>query len=786
MIFRPKKRASEKMTPSEKQRVDRLKRQIKASTQNTLNYRLLYENGLMQVTDSLYSRTYRLGDVSYATATHEKRLDIIDTYAAGLNSFDAGTNFQLLIINRRIKDETLNNILYPTTGDQFDGYREEFNDIITNRFSESSQNFEIHKYITIAQEAMDREQAQIQLTDAGTTLANEFKSADIALTDMSGLDRLQVFSELLRDQPYLTFTYRDIALSGLDTKSFVAPGRIKFFEDKMAIDDRLAKVMYIRHYPTFMTDKLVRTLTTLGIELAITVQARPYDSAHALQRINTAHALINKEKLKNQRLAANQGVDGRLMTSQSTNDVGQATELWREEITEHDQKIFSGVIAIYFKADNDEDLRHYAQKIKMALRKLQVDLDEVYHYQEEALNTILPIGETFLNVKRDFMRDMTTGNLVTQVPFSNVDLHSASPTARYYGQNQLSGNIITLDRKKDLNTPSGVILGGSGSGKSMTAKGGEIIPTLLKYPDDRVLIVDPEDEYSDIGREFGAEIIDVSIGSATHINLLDLPDRDKLDSLDKDPEGNKANLLVSLFDGLLEEVSDGAFSVIDRVTRLTYERYDSPTLKEWYAVLKEQPEELAQKLALDLEVYMVGSYSLFSHQTNVNLNNRFVIFNLKKLTGKLKHFALMVIQDYIWNQVVNTKEAGITTWLYFDEIQLYFENEEQATFFNHMYSRIRKYGAIPTGITQNPETLTASAQGRKMLGNSQFKVILKLEDLDLAALKRIVKLTDEQLRYIEKPKDKGTGLIIAGNTIVPFENPIPRDTKLYQLIATDA
>lgn len=786
MIFRRKKRPSEKMTSSEKQRVERLKRQIKPSTQNTLNYCLLYENGLMQVTDDLYSRTYRLGDVSYATAQHEQRMDIIDTYAAALNALDAGSNYQLLIVNRRIKDETLNNILYPLTGDEFDDYRDESNRIIKSRFSESSQNFEIHKYITIAQEAADREQAQIQLSDAGMTLANEFKSADIHLNEMDGLERLEVFSELLRDQPYLTYTYRDIILSGLDTKSFVAPSRFQFREDKMVIDDRLAKVLFIRHYPSFMTDKLVRTLTTLGIELAITIQARPYESAHALQRINTAHALINKEKIKNQRLAANQGIDGRLMTSQNTNDVGQATELWREEITEHDQKIFSGLIAVYFKADTEEELRQYTQKIKMAARKLQVDLDDVYHYQEEALNTILPIGETFLNVKRAFMRDMTTGNIVTQVPFSNVDLHSSSPNARYYGQNQLSGNIITLDRKKDLNTPSGVILGGSGSGKSMTAKGGEIIPTLLKYSDDRVIIVDPEDEYSDIGQEFGAEIIDISIGSDTHINLLDLPDRDKLDSLDKDPEGNKANLLVSLFDGLLEEVSDGAFSIIDRVTRLTYERHTAPTLKDWYALLKEQPEDLAKQLALDLEVYMVGSYSIFSHETNVDLNNRFIIFNLKKLSGKLKNFALMVIQDYIWNQVVNAKGTGVTTWLYFDEIQLYFENEEQATFFNHMYSRIRKYGAIPTGITQNPETLTASAQGRKMLGNSQFMVLLKLEGLDLAAIKRVVKLTDQQLRYIEKPKDKGTGLIIAGNTIVPFENPIPRDTKLYQLIATDA
>ncbi|MCQ8264796.1 hypothetical protein NF419_02500 [Streptococcus suis] len=293
-------------------------------------------------------------------------------------------------------------------------------------------------------------------------------------------------------------------------------------------------------------------------------------------------------------------------------------------------------------------------------------------------------------------------------------------------------------------------------------------------------------DYSDIGREFGAEIIDVAVGSDTCFNLLDIPDKEKLQTGDRDPEGDKSNLLVSLFGTLLDEFGDEAVSLVDRVTKEVYQRYEKPTLKEWHTLLKEQPEPAAQQLALKLEIYTVGSYDIFSKATNINLNSRFIIFNLKRLSGNLKRFAMMVLQDFIWNQVVNARDEGITIWLYYDELQLYFEEELQATYFNHMWSRIRKYGCIPTGITQMPETLTGSPQGRKLLGNSQFKVLLKLEGLALQEVKRIVKLTEHQARYIERPKDKGTGLIVAGDAIVPFENPIPEESKLYQLIATDA
>ncbi len=317
---------------------------------------------------------------------------------------------------------------------------------------------------------------------------------------------------------------------------------------------------------------------------------------------------------------------------------------------------------------------------------------------------------------------------------------------------------------------------------------------------------------------------------------MDLPDMSQLKDEDSDPIGDKSNLLMGLFESILDEIGDVQYTIIDRVTRETYKRFSKlgkvPTLRDWHDILEEQEEPEAQELALKSEIYakgsqdvfahetnvditdrfvifnlkrltgklkpfamMVlalkseiyakGSQDVFAHETNVDITDRFVIFNLKRLTGKLKPFAMMVIQDYIWNQVVSS-QGKVTTRIYFDEVQLFFKEEAQAIFFTELYSRVRKYGAIATAITQNIETLMNKEEGRKLVSNSEFMILLKHKKSDLKALSKAITLTPTLTRYIEKPKSKGTGLIVAGQVVVPFENPIPKQTRLFELVATDA
>lgn len=778
------RKTAPKLSKAEKERAKRLKRTMTASTQNTLNYQWLTPDGLMTITNDTYSKTYRLGDTSYITATDDERIDVIETNADIFNSLDIDNDLQLLILNRRVESNSLKAIRYDLAQDGYDDYRQEYNTIIKDRFSQERNTFKVEKYLTITAQADQDHQARRILDDTANVIESQYSGLGISFKEMDGLERLLVFRKLLRKEAFLDFTYEDIALSGLSTRDFIAPNYLKFDKDHLRIDDSYARVLYVKQYPTFLNDKLIKNILDTGIELAISLHAKPYDTAAAIKKIKTVQSSVRREMIKSQKAAAKDGVAANLMVGGKATETSKETEKWTEELQDNDQKMFSGVMTIYLIADSLEELNNYTEQVQRSVRKNTVELDKCYLYQEEALNTILPIGVPFINVKRRFMRDMTTSNLATQVPFTNVDLRSNSPRAVYYGQNQLSKNAITVDRKKDLNTGSGCIFGISGSGKSVLAKGGEIIPTRLRYTEDQIIIVDPEAEYTDIGREFNAEVITIAPGSPHHFNLLDLPDKDKLQAEDSDPIGQKANLLSTLFENIFSEVSDDEFAMIDRVTRKTYAEIEQPTFKDWQQVLEQQPEDVAKALALKAEPYTMGSNDIFAHPTNVNMDNRFIIFNLKQLSGKLKPFALLVIQDYIWNQVVN-HQGKTTTWLYFDELQLYFKNKLQATFFTELYSRIRKYGALPTGITQNPETVLSTEEGRKLVANCEFLVLLKLKRTDLEALSQVIPLTPSLERFVLRPKAKGTGLIVAGDTIVPFENPIPENTKLYQLVATD-
>ncbi|WP_457778890.1 VirB4-like conjugal transfer ATPase, CD1110 family [Streptococcus uberis] len=778
-----------KLSKAEKQRKKRLNKLMKPSTQNSIFFTGLHENGLMHIAKNEWSRTYLLGDIAYNSSNTEDKVDTIDTYAEAINSLDSGNNFQLLVLNKRIETSSLEGVLYHSKGDGFDVYREEYNDMIGNRFSADSRNFKVEKYVTLSTLSYEEDQADVQLHEVGGGIADQFNELGITFTEMSGLERLKLMNWLLKHQDIFPYSYKDIALSGLRSKDFIAPGRIHFLEDKMKIDDFQAKVLYARHYPSFLTDKLIKNLTDIGIELAITVQANPYEPGEFTQKLQQAQSMVKVEMIKNQRDGAQQGVlDPELAVSGLARETNETTKRWKEETLENDQKAFSGIIAVYIMAEDANLLKINEEKVKTAGRRLGVIFDDCYYYQEEALNTILPIGHTFLDVKKDFLRPMTSANIATQIPFTNMDLQTDSPRALYYGQNQLSHNVITVDRK-ELNAPNGIVIGSTGSGKGTTVKTTEVIPTILEYPEDKIIIADPEGEYIKIAEAFGGQVIDISTKSKTHINLLDLPDTDEAliddEGVEIDVIADKSNLLMGLFESVLKELSDDHITIIDRVTTETYRKYENPTLIQWQEVLEAQEEESAKELATKAEIYTRGSLNLFAYETNVDLSNHLIVFNLKGLSKKLKPFALLVLQDYIWQQVVASQGVQ-TIRLFWDELHLTFRSRTDAIFFTELWARIRKYGSIPTGITQNIGTIVRYEEGKNLISNSEFMILLKHNIQDLEKLRQVLDVPDALVKYLTKPKSKGSGLIVAGSTIVPFENPIPKDTKIFDLSQTDA
>ena len=416
-----------------------------------------------------------------------------------------------------------------------------------------------------------------------------------------------------------------------------------------------------------------------------------------------------------------------------------------------------------------------------AARKNNCKMGYLDYLQEKAMNSTMPVGKNSIEIQRT----LTTASTGIFVPFTAQELFQEG--GMYYGLNALSRNLIFFNRKT-LKNPNGFILGTPGSGKSFSAIR-EIVNVLLST-EDEVLIIDPEREYAQLAKGFGGEIIHISAGSKAHINPLDIT----MDYADDDnPLLLKSEFVLSLCELLIggrNGMTAAQKTVIDRACKMTYQPYFSnpnknpvPTLKDFYKILKEQPENEAVSIALSLELYIEGSLSVFANPTNIDTNNRFIVFDIRDLGKQLKTMGILIVLDQIWNRITQNRALGKRTWIYIDEIYLLFQNEYSANYLFELYKRARKWGAIPTGITQNVEDLLVSDLARRMLSNTDFVMMLNQATSDRVELAALFNISNQQVSYVTNSQE-GQGLLFAGNAMIPFIDKFPTDTDLYAMMTT--
>lgn len=770
LLMRPK-------TSSKQKKAKPKKREVLPTTLNTLAYQGLFPNGLMQVSPHYFSQTYLLGDVNYQTVGLEEKEAIVEKYSDLINSLDDKTNFQLTIFNKKVNLEQFRkSVLYPLHEDGFDSYREELNRMMDSNLEAGENNFSAIKLISFGKSDQTPKLAYRSLSQIGEYFKSGLSEIDADFTLLQGEERVNYLADMLRGENHLPFTYKDLVLSGQTTKHFIAPVSISFkHKNHIEIDNRLLQIVYIRDYGMELGDKFIRELMQSDLEVVISLHAKGSIKSEAMTKLRTKKTLMESQKIGEQQKMARSGVYLEKVGHALESNIDEAEDLLKT-MTQTGDKLFDTVFLIGFFADNEEQLKQSLDIIKQVAGSNDLIIDNLTYMQEAALNSLLPFGK---NCLEGVSRSLLTSNIAVNSPWTSVDLQDAG--GKFYGINQISSNIITIDRGK-LNTPSGLILGTSGSGKGMATKH-EIISTKLKEADKdtEIIIVDPENEYSVSGQAFGGEIIDIAPDSRTFLNVLDLSDN----NLDEDPVKVKSEFLLSWIGKLLGRKMDGREkSIIDRVTRLTYKYFEEPSLVEWVFVLSQQLEQEAKDLALDMELYVEGSLDIFSHKTTIQTDSHFLIYNVKKLGDELKQIALMVIFDQIWNRVVRNQKLGKKTWIYFDEMQLLLLDQFASDFFFKLWSRVRKYGATPTGITQNVETLLLDANGRRIIANSEFMILLKQAKSDREELVHMLGLSKELEKYLVNP-EKGAGLIKAGSTVVPFRNKIPHQAKLFDIMSTD-
>ncbi|MGU8438863.1 VirB4-like conjugal transfer ATPase, CD1110 family [Clostridium perfringens] len=761
------------------------KQQIPKSVQKTIPYDGHSDDGIFEISKGVFSRTIAFDDVNYQIAKQDDQESIFTQYRDLLNYFDSSIGVQINLINKNLNKENFQNkILLKYKNDGLDEYREEYNDMLKLQITEGKNNMRQEKSMTLTVEADNFDEARMKFSRCEAEILSNFKRIG-SKTNVLGLEeRLQTLHDIFRigkEGEFHLDNSKDFKKKGMSTKDLIAPDSFEFNRNYFMIGEKYARAMYVRELPTFLNDKFISELTDFSKNMIVIINIRPVEPGKALRIVQKQITGMESNKIEYQKRSLKNGYLEPFIPHELKNSLSEAEELL-DELQNKDQKMFLVNIVLVHVADSKDELDKDTAVIESVANKFICQMGVLNYQQEDGLKAVLPLGYNQLKINRT----LTSESTAIFMPFSTQDL--IQDNGMYYGKNAVNRNLLLFNRLT-LKNPNGFILGTPGSGKSFSAKR-EMVNVLLNTDDD-VIIIDPEREYTRLAENFNGELIHISAGSKNYINPMDLSS-DYSD--DDDPLLLKSEFMLSLCECLIggkSGLTAKEKTIIDRCVKKTYHEYFNsnfderkiPTLLDFQEVLEKQNEKEAKDLAVALELYTKGSLSIFANKTNVNTNSRFIIYDIKDLGKQLKTMGMLIVLDAVWNRITKNRAEGRRTWIYMDEIYLLFANEYSATFLFELYKRARKWGGIPTGITQNVEDLLQSDLARKMLSNSDFLLMLNQAPVDREELAKLLKISDTQLSYITN-SNEGEGLLFSGNAIIPFIDKFPKNTKLYKMMTT--
>lgn len=785
---------------------------IPKTVQDTIPYVAVYKNGIIEIEPGVFSKSYEIEDVNFAVATDDEQENIFKRYMDFLNTFDSDVQLQLTIFNRNIDEEHVRKkILIPFYRDQLNEYREEYNTMLKDKMKEGRNNIAKEKYITITIQAKTVDEAFTKFSKLDTEISASIKRINNMETPpMTAIERLEVLADIYGESHNANEFYRSIKMAdkevesfnfswmlkqGLNTKDIIGPPSFTFEKDYCMIGDKYAKTLFIDNLPTWINSNILTEITELNSNMLLSIIFKKLRPDKAIGLLKNQLININSNVVDAQKRAAKSGYSADLISPELLNAQREAQELL-DSITSQNQSLFLTTFIITIMADSKDELEKNLELLKTIMGKFMCQIKCLNFQQEKGLSTALPLGRC--DVFTD--RLLTTESAAVFMPFSSQEL--SQNNGLYYGLNAVSRNLILFNRKNSKNA-NGAILGTPGSGKSFAAKR-EMINVILNTDDD-IYIVDPEGEYLPLAELLGGSIIKIAAGGNTYLNPMDMDINYGSDDGRSDPIAMKCDFIGGLCEtmsGNNNTLTATQKSIVDRCVRILYQPYlqhmeeiqkrdpritcditASPTLKDFYEMLLSQPEYEAQSLALSLERFCIGSLDTFAHRTNVQRNNRFVVYDIKDIGEGMKEMGLQVCLNTVWNQTIENKKINRYTWFYLDEFYLLTQTASSASFLQQVYKRARKWQGIPTGITQNVGDLLASPQACAILNNCEFILMLNQSPIDKMQLAQMYNISPTQLSYITN-SDTGQGLIYTGKTIVPFIDKFPTNLKLYQVMTT--
>lgn len=768
----------------DKKKKKKARRKVPETVQDTLAYKAIFPDGICQVNNRKFSKTIQFYDINYLLAQNEDKSLIFDNYCDFLNYFDSSISIQLSFVNMTANTNIfLDAIKIEDQNDDFNTIRKEYSDMLQNQLAKGNNGLLKTKYITFSIESDNYKKAKPRLERIEMDIINNFKVMGVKSFALTGKERVELLHRMCHQdtREQLNFSWDLVKKGGMSTKDVIAPTSFNFANHKqLKVGQTIGAVSHLQILAPELTDRMLADFLDMSNDIMVNFHIKSIDQTQAIKMIKRKITDIDKMKIEEQKKAVRAGYDMDILPSDLVTFDTEAKNLL-EELQSRNERLFLVTILIYNTASTKQKLENIifqvggmAQKYNCAVRRLD-------YQQENGFLSTLPLGENFIEINRA----LTTSSTAIFIPFTTQELFMEGESL-YYGLNALSSNMIMVDRKK-LKNPNGLILGTPGSGKSFSAKR-EITNAFLITNDD-IVISDPEAEYYPLVQKLGGQVIKLSPNSKDYINPLDI----NLNNGEDDPIRDKSDFIISL----CEQVVGGRYgldgeevSLVDRCVRNMYEKYmenpikeNMPILEDFYNILLEQKNDKATGIATRLEIYVLGSMNVFNHRTNVNIDNRIVCFDIKELGSTLKMLGMLIVQETVWSRVAINRNNGKSTRYYIDEFHLLLKDEATAKYSVEIWKRFRKWGGIPTGITQNVQDFLASREVSNIVGNSDFIYMLNQNAEDRAVLAKQLDISKHQLSYVTN-SNEGEGLLFYGNVIIPFIDKFPKETMLYGIMTT--
>lgn len=739
------------------------------------------ENGIFEVgKGGIFTKLYHFTDINYETLSFDKQILVLDNWAAWLNS--NSLPFVIYMNNKNRNEQKLyDEVLFELQDDSLDTYRTCLNDEVEKRILDARAGIEQELYILLRYTDSNKyEDARLYFSTVENAMEDAFRTIGSVITPYDASDRLRILHDFycFGEEELFDFNFKNAVENGVDFKNCICPGKMDFnpvHERYFISNDRTyGCCMYIRVYPSRISDRFLTTIMNLNIRMMVSIFNTPIPDTEVDIMLESVYAKINRSVSRQTKNRVKE-LDFNTEVSDYTEAAKQNIKKQKEERRDENQQYTYTMINFAILGNDLEDLWNNVNLIKQTAKRFSVLLDYSYMRQREALNTILPIG-----VKQVANgENRQTKSLAAFLPFRSQELYQ--PGGNVYGNNQVTKQLIMINRKK-LTNPHAFFFGVTGSGKTTLASL-EMLQSYIRTQDD-FIVISPKNDYANMADLLGGTFVDVSSSSDVRFNGFSYFDNGRRINI----ADEKLGLALAICETCKKsDLTPKERSTINRALKSIYSKYgnEQVTMRALDAELALMPGQEAADLRMYLELFVSGSLNIFADESNLNISSRFIVFGLKNMGEELRDISMIIMLEYIKERIMYNYSKGVATWFYIDEFAEVLKTEYQRSYLKSLWMLLRSQGAIITALTQNVTDTMVDFNTHAMLENAEIRIVMKQNDAAERKLIEEVGLPPEMLKYVLNEAHPGRGLISCGNVTIPFDASLTKNTPLYDLINTN-